>query len=107
MRRSPPPGSARLFDAVLSVEAVGVFKPAPAVYRLAVERLGCAAAAIAFQSSNAWDAHAAAAFGMRAVWCNRGAAPRERLPGTLTAEIATLDGLLPLLGIPAQAAGVR
>jgi len=93
-----------LLDAVLSVEAVGIFKPAPAVYHLAVDRLGCPAASIAFQSANAWDAHAAAAFGMQAVWCNRGAAPRERLPGTPAAEIGTLDGLLPLLGLPEPAA---
>src|SRR5262249_14725028 len=50
------------FDEVLSVEAVGVYKPHPSVYRLACERLGLAAGGIAFISSNAWDAHAAAAF---------------------------------------------
>jgi 2-haloacid dehalogenase len=94
-----------LIDIVLSVEEVGVFKPAPAVYQLAVNRLGCAPAAIAFQSANAWDAHAAAAFGMQAVWCNRGAAPGERLPGVPAAVIATLEGLLPLLGVSAPPAG--
>src|SRR6266478_8406408 len=64
-------GLAAMFDAILSVEEVGVFKPDPRVYRLAVDRLGCPAAAIAFQSSNAWDAYAASAFGMQVVWCNR------------------------------------
>ena len=33
--------------------------PHPKVYQLAVDRLGIPAAAIAFQSSNAWDAYAA------------------------------------------------
>ena len=42
-----------LLDAVLSVEAVGVYKPHPKVYQLAVDRLGIEASAIAFQSSNA------------------------------------------------------
>jgi 2-haloacid dehalogenase len=37
-----------MLDHVLSVEEVGVYKPAPAVYRLAVERLGVPASAIAF-----------------------------------------------------------
>ena len=61
-----------IFEAVLSVETAGVFKPAAAVYQLAVDQFGCAAGAIAFVSSNGWDAQAAAAFGMQAVWCNRG-----------------------------------
>ena len=88
-----------LFDQVLSVEAVGVFKPHAKVYRLAVDRLGVPAEAIAFQSSNAWDVHAAAAFGMTVVWCNRYGQRRERLPGAPAAEIATLAELPALLGI--------
>jgi 2-haloacid dehalogenase len=90
-----------MFDAVMSVEEVGVFKPARRVYQLAVDRLGCPAAAIAFQSSNAWDAHAASAFGMRVVWCNRYGAGRERLPGAPDCEIASLSELPALLGVPA------
>ena len=64
-------GIADLFDAVLSVEEVGVLKTDLKVYQLAIDRLGIEASAISFQSSNAWDAHAASAFGMRVVWCNR------------------------------------
>jgi len=59
-------GLVDLLDAVLSVEEVGVYKPHPSVYRLAVDRLGVAAPEIAFQSSNAWDAYAAAAIARRA-----------------------------------------
>ena len=51
------------FDAILSVEEVGVYKPHPSVYRLGCDRLGLPAARMSFQSSNAWDAAAAAAFG--------------------------------------------
>jgi len=86
-----------LLDHVLSVEEVGVFKPHPSVYRLAVDRLGVPASAIAFQSSNAWDAHAASAFGMRVVWCNRYGQRRERLPGVPDREIRSLADLPPLL----------
>lgn len=92
--------NARLGDAldhVLSVEEVGVFKTHPSVYQLAVERLGVPASAIAFQSSNAWDAHAASAFGMRVIWCNRYGQRRERLPGAPDREIRTLAELPPLL----------
>lgn len=87
-----------LLDAVLSVEAVGVYKPHPKVYRLAADRLGVEPAAISFQSSNAWDAYAASAFGMRVVWCNRYGQRAERLPGKPDREIATLAELPALVG---------
>src|SRR5215831_11819794 len=93
-------GLGPMFDDVLSVEEVGVFKPDPRVYQLAVDRLGCPAAAIAFQSSNAWDAYAASAFGMRVVWCNRYGQTRERLPGAPDCEITTLADLPALLQSP-------
>ncbi len=88
-----------LLDRVLSVEAVGVYKPHPKVYQLAVDRLGVPASAISFQSSNAWDAYAAAAFGMRVVWCNRYGQRRERLPGNPDREIRMLSELPELLGV--------
>jgi 2-haloacid dehalogenase len=86
-----------LLDHVLSVEEVGVFKTHPSVYQLAVDRLGVPASAIAFQSCNAWDAHAAAAFGMRVVWCNRYGQRRERLPGAPDREVRSLAELPALL----------
>jgi 2-haloacid dehalogenase len=64
-------GIGDLLDAVLSVEQVGVYKPHPKVYQLAVDRLAIPAGATSFQSSNAWGAYAGSAFGMRVVWCNR------------------------------------
>jgi len=88
-----------LLDAVLSVEEVGVYKPHPRVYQLAVERLGLEAGAIAFQSSNAWDAWAASAFGMRVVWCNRYDQRPEKLPGGPDREIRSLAELPALLGL--------
>jgi len=74
-------GIAHLFDTVLSADEVRVFKTHPAVYQLAVDRLGIAPRAIAFVSSNAWDAYAASAFGMRVFWCNRYGHQPEKLPG--------------------------
>ena len=87
-----------LLDAVLSVEAVGVYKPHPKVYQLAVDRLGVPARAIAFQSSNAWDAYAASAFGMQVVWCNRYGQRAERLPGAPDREVNSLAQLPALVG---------
>ena len=94
-------GLGPLFDAVLSVEAVGVYKPHARVYQLACDRLGLAASAILFLSSNGWDAWAASAFGMRAIWCNRYGDRPERLPGSPEREIASLAEL-PALVLPRQ-----
>jgi 2-haloacid dehalogenase len=92
-------GLGALLDDVLSVEEVGIFKPAPAVYQIAVDRLGHAPQEICFMSSNAWDAAGAAYFGFRVVWVNRFGQVRERLPGTPTHEIRSLDALPTLLGL--------
>ena len=91
-------GIGDLFDAVLSVEAVSVYKPHPKVYHSAVDRFSIPAEAISFQSSNAWDAYAASAFGMRVVWCNRYRQRPERLPGKPDCEIRSLAELPALIG---------
>jgi len=88
-----------LLDAVLSVEEVGVYKPHPKVYQLAVDRLAIPVSAITYVSSNAWDAYAASAFGMQVVWCNRYAQRPERLPGSPDREIGSLAQLPALVGV--------
>jgi 2-haloacid dehalogenase len=90
-------GIGALLDAVLSVEEVGVFKPDPRVYRLAVDQLSLRPDQVAFQSSNAWDVHGAACFGLRPVWINRFGAPDERLPGGPEHQLRDLSGLPGLL----------
>ncbi|HEX5804375.1 MAG TPA: haloacid dehalogenase type II [Azospira sp.] len=82
-----------LFEAVLSVEEVGVFKPHPAVYRLAGERLGLPPEKICFLSANGWDAFSAKAFGFRVLWCNRFGQPPERIPARPDGEIPDLAAL--------------
>lgn len=85
-------------DAVLSVHELSIFKPSPRVYQLAVDRLGVRAEQISFQSSNAWDAHAAANFGFQVVWINRFGQARERLPGTLALELTSLHQFPAVVG---------
>ena len=92
-------GIAGLLDFVLSVEEVGIYKPHPRVYQLAVDRLALAPNEIVFLSSNAWDAYAASAFGLKVVWCNRYGQPKEHLPGAPDREIRTLAELPALIGI--------
>ncbi|HVX65028.1 MAG TPA: haloacid dehalogenase type II [Bryobacteraceae bacterium] len=88
-----------LLDAVLSVEEVGVYKPHPKIYQLAVDHLGVRPQEISFQSSNGWDAWSASAFGMRVVWCNRYGQRPERLPGLPDHEVRSLADL-PFLARP-------
>jgi 2-haloacid dehalogenase len=90
-------GIASLLDAVMSVEEVGVFKPHPSVYRLAEKHLGLPPNAMSFQSSNAWDAHAAKNYGFRVIWVNRFGQARECLPGEPDAEIRDLSAVPELL----------
>jgi 2-haloacid dehalogenase len=79
------------FRALISVEEVGVYKPARAVYDLVARHMGEGPAV--FVSSNGWDASGAADFGFRAVWVNRGGLPQDRLPGRLAAVMPDLTGL--------------
>ncbi len=86
-------------DEVISVEEVGVFKPHPSVYDLPAKKFGVEAGQISFQSSNAWDAVAAATFGMRVVWINRYGQRRERLTAEPDVEVSSLDDLPAILGL--------
>ncbi|HEY8579261.1 MAG TPA: haloacid dehalogenase type II [Beijerinckiaceae bacterium] len=82
-----------LFDAVLSVDAIGVYKTAPAAYAMATERFGVPPSAVSFQSSNRWDVMGATRFGFRCVWVNRTDQPDE-YPDLAPAHVVrTLDGL--------------
>jgi 2-haloacid dehalogenase len=93
-------GIAGFLDAVLSVEQVGIYKPHPSVYQLAVDRLGVEPAETCFVSSNGWDAFSAKAFGLRVVWCNRFGQVPERIPQLPDEEISTLSALPRLLEAP-------
>jgi 2-haloacid dehalogenase len=92
-------GLDHLFDAVLSVEQAGVFKPHPSVYQLATRRFALPAEKICFLSSNGWDAFSAKAFGFRVLWCNRFGQPPECIPDLPDGEITDLAGLPGLLHV--------
>ena len=92
-------GVGKLIDSVLSVDKVGIFKPHPSVYQLAVDELDVAAHRISFQSANAWDASGAASFGFRVAWINRFGQTSEALPGEPQAELGSLAELPQLLGL--------
>ncbi|MEM7744019.1 MAG: haloacid dehalogenase type II [Pseudomonadota bacterium] len=73
-------GIGDVLDVSLSVQSVGIFKPARAVYKLVGEYFGCTAREVLFVSSNCWDACAASGFGFTVAWANRAGEPMDRLP---------------------------
>jgi 2-haloacid dehalogenase len=82
-------------DAVLSVDEVRQFKPAPEVYELAVKRLGISKERIGFVSSNGWDALGARSYGFVTFWINRAGAPLDRLGVQPRKEVRSLGEVAP------------
>ena len=70
-------GMTELFDAVLSIDAVRIYKPRPEAYMLVTDRFRVKPADVAFVSSNRWDVMGASAFGFRPIWVNRAKMPEE------------------------------
>jgi 2-haloacid dehalogenase len=64
-------------DAVLSVDAVRLYKPRPEVYALVTDALTVKPHDVAFVSSNRWDVMGAASFGFHTFWVNRSRLPNE------------------------------
>jgi 2-haloacid dehalogenase len=82
-------------DALLSVDAVRIYKPRPEVYALVTGHFKLAPADIVFVSSNRWDVMGAAAFGFRTAWVNRAGMPEEYEPAP-AAVLTDLGGLMAL-----------
>lgn len=83
-------------DAVLSVDAVRVYKPRPEVYALVTDRFAIPAQEVVFVSSNRWDVMGAASFGFNAIWVNRSRMPDEypdAQPIRVIAALAELPAL--------------
>jgi 2-haloacid dehalogenase len=87
-------GLSATFRHVLSVDEVQVYKPAPAVYALAPERLKVPKELIGFVSANPWDACGAKAFGLTVFWLNRSGALLDELGCRPDAIIETLTELV-------------
>lgn len=86
-------GIGDLLDDVLSVESVGIFKPAAKVYDMVGARFGVAPDRVLFVSSNGWDAAAAAGYGFTTAWVNRAGDPVDRLPARPTHVLRDLTGI--------------
>jgi 2-haloacid dehalogenase len=81
-------------DAVISVDELRIFKPAPQVYALAVEKLHLDHSKIGFVSSNCWDAMGTKSYGFNVYWINRAGAPVDRLGFKPDRMLASLNEIL-------------
>ncbi|MEP2533357.1 haloacid dehalogenase type II [Shimia sp.] len=86
-------GLGALLDDVLSVQSVGIFKPAAPVYDLVLKRFNCQPENVLFVSSNGWDAACATGFGFTTAWVNRAGEPIDRLPWTPQIVLSDLTGI--------------
>ena len=59
------------FDDIMSIEAVGIYKPDSKVYEMPINKYGCKPENICFLSSNTWDVSGGGVFGYNAIWVNR------------------------------------
>ena len=83
------------FDALITAEDARAYKPDPAVFRFALERMACPPQEIAHVAFGAdYDLAPAQTLGLRAVYLNRQGAPRPDV--LLEAEIHSMDELLSL-----------
>lgn len=90
-------GLAGFFSQRISVDEVRAFKPSPAVYRHAAERLSRPAGRIRLVTSNAFDSVGASAAGMRTAWVNRSGAPFDTIgqpPGLIVPALDRLPARL-------------
>jgi 2-haloacid dehalogenase len=86
-------GLAPHLDDVISAHEVRTFKPDPAVYENAAERLGRRIGDCRLVSSNAWDVAGAAQAGMATAWVNRSREPPEQVGGAADLTVESLAAL--------------
>jgi putative hydrolase of the HAD superfamily len=85
------------FDAVAVSREVGILKPDPRIFAIALERLGVSAPDSAFVGDTpATDIKGAHAAGMKAIWLNRSGArlPDGIVPDATVASLSSLPGVL-------------
>jgi 2-haloacid dehalogenase len=94
-------GNAQLlsfFDDVISADEVRTFKPDPAIYRHALQRLGPAGHRTWLVSSNPFDVIGAKAAGLHAAWVKRNLTVFDPWGVEPDLVVAGLDQLAPLFG---------
>lgn len=85
------------WDVVITAEEAGFYKPDTRPYRLALDRMGVAAADAAFVAGSGYDVFGTSAVGLRTYWHNRVGLARPDGAPAAERESANLDDLVPWL----------
>ncbi|ASW00564.1 HAD family hydrolase [Paraburkholderia aromaticivorans] len=85
------------WDAIVTAEEAGVYKPDPLPYRIALQKLGVHAHEAAFVAGSSYDMFGTAAVGLRTYWHNRVGLPLVTGAQPPEIEAPTLDSLVPWL----------
>ncbi|NML30070.1 HAD-IA family hydrolase [Paraburkholderia antibiotica] len=85
------------WDAIVTAEQAGVYKPDPQPYRLALHQLGVEPQRAAFVAGSSYDMFGTAAVGLRTYWHNHVGLPRVAGAQAPEIEAPTLDELVPWL----------
>ena len=86
-----------IFDDIMSVEEVGIFKPSSKVYDMPIKKYNIKEKEVAFLSSNTWDVSGGGNYGFNAIWVNRNNATFDNLDYTPKNEINNLKQLLDIV----------
>jgi len=87
-------GITDLFDALLSTEVNGTYKPDPRAYGLGMKQLGLKKEEIVFAAFGGWDAYGAKNFRYPTYWVNRFNLPAEELGIGADGTSNNMEGLL-------------
>ncbi|MGC7102136.1 haloacid dehalogenase type II [Amycolatopsis lurida] len=91
----------------LSGETVQAYKPAPAIYRLAIDTAGCPPERVLMVATHAWDLRGAQAAGMRTAYVERPAGDPPADTDAFDAYFGGLGELVTASGIPESAPSGR
>ena len=86
------------FDAIISVDQVGAFKPSPGIYRKAVQTLRCEPGEVMMVAAHAFDILGAQTCGFKAAYVNRYNLPTEDSqyqPDIIVGDFLELAAMLP------------
>lgn len=87
------------FDAIISVEEAGFFKPHPSVYRTSLQLLGKEPSQVMMVAAHSFDIVGARACGYRGVYVNRYGLPTEESPYQPDFEVGDFVELANRLGV--------
>ncbi len=86
-----------LFDDLISIEEVGIYKPDPKVYQLVTKKYSCNADEVCFMSSNTWDVVGGGYYGYQSVWVDRFNKKFDNLGYNPNYKIKDLSDLIKML----------